>query len=61
MAAGIRNFLTSGYRAATNMPMLRGDAAIGVLSVNRLAPAPLTEKQQFPLPEGMPDLKQLVW
>jgi hypothetical protein len=61
MAAGIRNFLTSGYRAATNMPMLRGDAAIGVLSVNRLAPGPLTEKQQFPLPEGMPDLKQLVW
>ncbi|HKN10871.1 MAG TPA: GAF domain-containing protein, partial [Pseudomonadota bacterium] len=45
MAAGIRNFLTSGYRAATNMPMLRGDAAIGVLSVNRLAPGPLTEKQ----------------
>ena len=29
MAAGIRNFLTSGYRAATNMPMLRGNAAIG--------------------------------
>jgi GAF domain-containing protein len=25
--------------------MLRGDAAIGVLSVNRLAPGPLTEKQ----------------
>ena len=31
--------------ASTNMPMLRGDAAIGVLSVNRLAPGPLTEKQ----------------
>src|ERR1700730_4246667 len=45
IAAGIRNFLTSGYRAATNMPMLRGNAAIGVLSVNRLAPGPLTEKQ----------------
>ena len=45
MASGIRNFLASGYRAATNMPMLRGDAAIGALSVNRLAPGPLTDKQ----------------
>ncbi len=45
MATGIRNFLASGYRAATHMPMLRGGAAIGVLSVNRLAPGPLTEKQ----------------
>jgi len=45
MASGIRNFLASGYRAATHMPMLRGDAAIGVLSVNRLAPGPLTDKQ----------------
>jgi GAF domain-containing protein len=45
MATGIRNFLASGYRAATQMPMLRGDVAIGVLSVNRLVPGPLTEKQ----------------
>jgi GAF domain-containing protein/anti-sigma regulatory factor (Ser/Thr protein kinase) len=45
MAAGIRNFLASGYRAATHMPMLRGTAAIGVLSVNRVSPGPLTEKQ----------------
>jgi GAF domain-containing protein len=45
MATGIRNFLASGYRAATHMPLLRGSGAIGVLSVNRLAPGPLTEKQ----------------
>jgi GAF domain-containing protein len=45
MATGIRNFLASGYRAATHMPLLRGDTAIGVLSVNRLAPGRLTEKQ----------------
>ena len=45
LAVGIRNFLQSGYRAITIMPMLRGDAAIGVISVVRRAPGPLTEKQ----------------
>jgi GAF domain-containing protein/DNA-binding response OmpR family regulator len=45
LAAGIRNFLASGYRAATNMPLVRGDAAIGCLSVSRVAPGQLTEKQ----------------
>ncbi len=44
-AAGKKNFLASGYRAVTMMPMLRGDSAIGVLSVVRLAPEPLTDKQ----------------
>jgi signal transduction histidine kinase len=44
-AAGKKNFLASGYRAVTMMPMLRGTSAIGVLSVVRLAPGPLTEKQ----------------
>jgi len=44
-AAGARNFLTSGYRAITIMPMMRGDAAIGLLSVVRLAPGPLSDKQ----------------
>ena len=44
-AAGKKNFLASGYRAVTMMPMLRGGSAIGVLSVVRLAPEPLTDKQ----------------
>ena len=45
LAVGARNFLASGYRAVTIMPMLRGEAAIGALSVVRLAPGPLSEKQ----------------
>ena len=44
-AVGKKNFLESGYRAVTIMPMLRGGSAIGVLSVVRLAPGPLTDKQ----------------
>jgi signal transduction histidine kinase len=44
-AAGGRNFLASGYRAITIMPMMRGETAIGALSVVRLAPGPLSEKQ----------------
>jgi two-component system NtrC family sensor kinase len=44
-AAGARNFLTSGYRAITIVPMMRGDEAIGLLSVVRLAAGPLTDKQ----------------
>ncbi len=45
LAVGAGNFLASGYRAVTIMPMMRGDAAVGVLSVVRLAPGPLSEKQ----------------
>src|SRR5262249_24812743 len=45
MAAGVRNFLASGYRAITIMPMVRGNAAIGALSVVRVAPGPLSDKQ----------------
>ena len=44
-AAGARNFLTSGYRAITIMPMMRSGEAIGLLSVVRLAPGPLSDKQ----------------
>jgi len=44
-AVGSRNFLTSGYRAITIMPMMRGDDVIGALSVVRLAPGPLSDKQ----------------
>jgi GAF domain-containing protein len=45
LAAGARNFLASGYRAVTIMPMIRGDAAIGALSVARGVPGPLSDKQ----------------
>src|SRR5205814_9531944 len=45
LAAGIKNFLAGGYRAVTIMPMMRGDVAIGALSVVRLAPGPLSDKQ----------------
>ncbi|MFN2645353.1 MAG: GAF domain-containing protein [Burkholderiales bacterium] len=45
IAPGIENFLASGYRAVTIMPMMRGDAAIGTVSVVRLLPGPLTDKQ----------------
>ncbi len=43
--AGGQNFLTSGNRAITIMPMMRGDEAIGALSVVRLVPGPLSDKQ----------------
>src|SRR5262245_33166869 len=45
LAVGARNFLASGYQAATMMPMIRGDVAIGALSVVRVAPGPLSDKQ----------------
>src|SRR5207302_5551787 len=44
-AAGSQNFLASGYRGITIVPMRRGDAAIGALSVVRRAPGPLSEEQ----------------
>jgi class 3 adenylate cyclase len=43
--AGAQNFLTSGNRAITIMPMMRGNEAIGLLSVVRLVPGPLSDKQ----------------
>ena len=45
MGAGKQNFLRSGYRAVTIMPMMRDDVAIGGLSVVRLEPGPLSDKQ----------------
>jgi len=42
---GAQNFLASGYRAVTMMPMMRGDTAVGVLSVVRLSPGPLSDEQ----------------
>jgi GAF domain-containing protein len=40
MEVGRSNFLGSGYRAATFMPLMRGERAIGALSVVRVAPGP---------------------
>ncbi len=45
LAVGARNFLKSGYRAVTIVPMMRGGEAIGALSVVRLEPGPLSDKQ----------------
>ncbi len=44
-AAGAQNFLASGYRAVTMMPLMRGDTAVGVLSVVRLSTGPLSDEQ----------------
>jgi GAF domain-containing protein len=46
MAPGARNFLASGYRAITIMPMICGKTAIGAISVVRVRPGPLSEKQR---------------
>jgi len=43
---GRKNFLESGYRGVTIMPMIRGKEAIGAVSVVRIAPGPLTDKQR---------------
>src|SRR6516225_2987953 len=45
LTVGAKNFLRSGYRAVTIVPLMRGDQAIGALSVVRVAPGPLSEKQ----------------
>jgi two-component system NtrC family sensor kinase len=45
LATGAQYFLTTGYRAITIMPMMRGGDAIGALSVVRAAPGALSGKQ----------------
>ena len=45
MKVGSKNFLGSGYRAATFIPLMRGETAIGALSVVRIPTGPLEEKQ----------------
>jgi signal transduction histidine kinase len=45
MEVGRKNFLGSGYRAATFMPLIRGETAIGALSVVRVEPGSLSAKQ----------------
>jgi signal transduction histidine kinase len=46
MVKGAANFLASGYRGITIMPLMRGDEAIGALSVVRSVPGPLSDKQK---------------
>ena len=43
---GGRNFLASGYRALTVVPMLRGEAAIGAISLARREAGALSERQR---------------
>ena len=43
--AGKKNFLPTGNRAITIVPMMKGDAAIGTISVVREKPGPLSDKQ----------------
>src|SRR5262249_52076911 len=45
LADGARNFLTSGNRAITITPMTRRNEAIGLLTVVRRTPGPLSDKQ----------------
>jgi signal transduction histidine kinase len=45
ISAGRRNFLKSGYRAVTKVPMIHRGTAIGVLSVARPKPGLLSGKQ----------------
>jgi GAF domain-containing protein/anti-sigma regulatory factor (Ser/Thr protein kinase) len=46
LATGARNFLASGYRAQTVVPMMRGESAIGTVNVIRRRPGPLSDKQR---------------
>jgi two-component system, NtrC family, sensor kinase len=43
--AGRRAFLSTGHRAITIMPMMRGDQSIGALSVVRRMPGSLSDRQ----------------
>src|SRR5262245_65647183 len=50
LAVGAKNFLPTGYRAVTIVPLMRGRTAIGALSVTRLAPGRLTKSKLSLLP-----------
>ena len=45
LALGAQNFLKSGYKAVTILPMMRGTSAIGALSVVRIESGPLSAEQ----------------
>jgi GAF domain-containing protein len=42
---GKKNFIASGYRANTCIPLMRGDRSIGAIAVPRMKPGPLNESQ----------------
>lgn len=44
LSVGARNFLKTGFKAITIVPLMRGDKAIGAISVSRPQPGPLSEK-----------------
>ena len=44
-AAGRHNFLETGYRGVTIVPLMRGKEAIGALSVMRVSPGSLSKSQ----------------
>ena len=46
-ATGSRNYQDVGYRGVTIVPLMRGDEAIGALSVVRVAPGRLAQNQIF--------------
>ncbi|MEJ2377120.1 MAG: GAF domain-containing protein, partial [Pseudolabrys sp.] len=46
LTPGRQNFLASGYRAITVMPMMRGAAAIGAITVIHRRPRQLSDKQR---------------
>jgi GAF domain-containing protein len=46
---GRRRFAATGYRAITVVPLVKEGAAIGTISVVRMAPGPLSEKQKAAL------------
>src|SRR4029079_1798162 len=54
LAVGAKNFLPSGYRAVTVVPMMRGRTAIGTLSVVRLAPGKLSNRQGSGVEDSAP-------
>ena len=45
LTAGAKNFLDAGYLAVTTVPMMRGNVAIGALSIMRQAAGALSDKQ----------------
>ena len=45
LRSGAKNFQASGFRAVTIVPMMRSGVAIGTLSIARVAPGPLSKKQ----------------
>ena len=49
LAVGAKNFLPTGYRAVTIVPLMHGRTAIGTLSVVRLAPGKLSARQNAAL------------